>query len=235
MITFQYRITKDNGASAEFKVELDPVTLNLNHQPQPAYPSWTKLNFNQCPNCPLKPAEHSHCPVARNLSAITEPFKQTVSIEMVDVEITTENRVFKKRTAVQHAVSSLVGIIMSTSGCPILEKLKPMVRTHLPFATSQESVYRLLSTYLLAQYFVMKHGGDPDWEMLKLEETLKAINIVNASLVKRLLDMKYQDAALNAIARLDCFASMATLNLNGHSIKELENIFSVYLEYLGEK
>ena len=71
--------------------------------------------------------------------------------------------------------------------------------------------------------------------MLKLEETLKAINIVNASLVKRLLDMKYQDAALNAIARLDCFASMATLNLNGHSIKELENIFSVYLEYLGEK
>lgn len=229
MITFEYQITKDNGAVATFKINLDSETLNLIHEPQTSYPPWTKLEFHQCANCPLDKTKHALCPVARNISSITEVFKQTISTEEVNVEITTEHRSYRKRTAVQHAVSSLVGLIMATSGCPILEKLKPMVRTHLPFANSHETVFRLLSTYLLAQYFVMKRGGTPDWQMLKLEETLKALNLVNSSLVKRLCASKYQDAALNAIARLDCFANMATLNLNGHSVRDLENLFSVYL------
>jgi len=48
---------------------------------------------------------------------------------------------------------------------PIFEKLKPMVRFHLPFASIEETKYRAISMYLLAQYFLYQQGSQPDWDL----------------------------------------------------------------------
>ena len=55
-------------------------------------------------------------------------------------------------------VFSLIGIYMVTSGCPIMDKLRPMARFHLPFASTEETIYRAISTYLLGQYFLEQKG-----------------------------------------------------------------------------
>ena len=74
---------------------------------------------------------------------IIHSFKDSISYEEVEVFITTKARTYMKRTTLQKGLSSLLGIYMVTSGCPTMEKLKPMVRYHLPFATEEETKYRV--------------------------------------------------------------------------------------------
>ena len=59
---------------------------------------------------------------------------------------------------VQMGVSSLLGVIMTTSGCPIMAQLKPMVRFHLPFASLEETIFRMVSMHLVAQYLRHQDG-----------------------------------------------------------------------------
>ncbi len=67
----------------------------------------------------------------------------------------------QKRTTLQDAVGSLMGVLSATSGCPRFSFLEPMAGFHLPFANEQETIYRAVSTYLLAQFLVGQHGGKP--------------------------------------------------------------------------
>ena len=76
-----------------------------------------------------------------------------LSHEMVTVTVRTDERTFTKETMIQHGLSPLVGIIMTTGGCPIMEHLKPMVRFHLPFASLEETIFRMVSMYLMVQYY----------------------------------------------------------------------------------
>src|SRR5262249_45179319 len=77
--------------------------------------------------------------------------------------------------------SSLIGIFMVTSGCPVMNKLRPMVDTHLPFMTSAESTYRVISMYLLAQFFRQRQGRKPDWALEGLLGVLEAAKETNAA------------------------------------------------------
>ncbi len=61
-----------------------------------------------------------------------------------------------------------MGIYMVTSGCPVMGKLKPMVKFHLPFASGEETSYRMVTMYLLAQFFKYKNGKEPDWDLKNL-------------------------------------------------------------------
>ena len=84
------------------------------------------------------------------------------SYEEVDVRISTDERSYVKHTTMSEALSSLLGVYMVTSGCPIMDKLRPMVRFHLPMASSEETTFRAIAMYLVAQYFRARHGQDPD-------------------------------------------------------------------------
>jgi hypothetical protein len=106
-------------------------------------------NF-RCVHCPLKDAEY--CPLALRLPAIIEFFSNIYSYQTARIRVETEERTYFKETSVQHGLSSLLGIIMPASGCPIMANLKPMVPFHLPFASYAETEYRVFSTYLLDQY-----------------------------------------------------------------------------------
>ena len=119
---------------------------------------------------------------------------------------------------------------MATSGCPIMKKLKPMVFSHLPFATLKETQYRVLSMYLLAQYFVYRRGGEPDWPLSKLANLYDDIQIVNKSFFRRLAHVKIKDAALNALIKLDIFAKYVSVSINRDVLDEMESLFQAYFE-----
>jgi hypothetical protein len=118
---------------------------------------------------------------------------------------------------------------MVTSGCPVMAKLRPMARFHLPFATEEETKYRALSMYLLAQYFIKRRDKKPDWEMKNLIKVFKDIRIVYKYMSKRLLASKIEDASINALVVLDNFADSINFSLTQGVLDEIEVLFNAYL------
>ncbi len=165
MASITYIIDFLDGQQLVVPLILDKKTLALQRTSQAPPPAWAELEFEQCPNCPLDPDLHPWCPVAVHMSDTLTPFNDFLSYEMVNVTIETRERRYQKQVALQDAVSSLIGIVMATSGCPVMDHLRPMVRTHLPFASSTETLYRIISMYLTAQYFRKRRGLEADWDL----------------------------------------------------------------------
>ena len=228
-IRYHYEFTLGDGTQRKFDVRLDSKTLNLVPTKRESCPEWTKLKYFRCPNCSLDEVKHEFCPIAMNLVDLIDFFGSSISYEEVDVLIETEARRYTKHTTLQRGLSSLIGIYMVTSSCPIMEKLKPMVRYHLPFATLNETKYRVMSTYLLAQYFLAKRGKEPDWELKKLVEMYADIRVVNINLCKRLSDVAVQDASLNALNILNSFVETMTFSIDKDMLDEIELLFAAYL------
>ncbi len=228
-LKISYTYVFRNGVAKPFDVLLDRKTLGLMMKPTPQPPSWTFLKQNQCANCSLDARDHPFCPVALNFAGIAEHFAHAMSYEEVHVVVTTEERVYSRDTALQQGLTSLLGIIMPTSGCPILEPLKPMVRFHLPFATITETVFRMVSMCLVAQY--LRHGeGKPfDFGLRELAKVYAEAAIVNRDFVRRLRDASMEDANINALVGLDCFATMVPL-IAEDTLNEIRQYFSAFLE-----
>jgi hypothetical protein len=119
---------------------------------------------------------------------------------------------------------------MVTSGCPVMGKLKPMVRHHLPFARLDETQYRAISMYLLAQFFLARRGRAPDWSLKKLSEIYKDIQTLNIHFSKRLSAVTQGDASLNAFAILDVFAGTISFAIDEDVFNDLEQSFQPYFE-----
>ncbi len=230
VIRFQNRFILARGLEKRIDVNLDKKTLNLIQPKRESYPEWTALNFYQCPNCSLDGEDHVFCPIAVNLVGLVDFFRDMISYKEVNLLIRSEERGYIKHTTLQQGISSLVGIYMVTSGCPIMEKLKPMVRSHLPFATLKETQYRVISMYLLAQYFLYTRGKKPDWELKNLVTIYDDIQIVNKGLFQRLAHIKIKDATLNALVKLDMFAKYVSTSVNRDVLDEMEGLFSAYFE-----
>lgn len=229
VLCYRYRFMYGGGNEVAFDIELEPESLSQVQQERGWHPNWTALNWQQCPNCPLRVDEHPQCPVAVSLIDVVSFFGEAVSFEEVDVIIETDIREYRKHTTLQTAISSLLGLLMVTCGCPILEKLKPMVMSHLPFATPEETAYRAISMYLLAQYFLLRRGKTPDWELKDLMNIYDEIRIVNRSLVRRLSLAGVQDASVNAVIVLDTFANFVTYPGDENILAHLEPMFRPYL------
>jgi len=113
----------------EFTVNLDKKSLNLIIPERKNIPDWAKLDNHKCPNCPLDTREY-YCPTAVSSIDLIEFFEDSTSIEETDVKIEADDRTYFKHTTLQQGVSSILGLCMATSGCPVLGKLKPMARFH---------------------------------------------------------------------------------------------------------
>ncbi len=223
-LRYTYNFQFDDGSVKVFELLLDPRTLELRSGPSPSKPEWTKLKFHQCENCPLSD-DVEFCPVAVNLATLIEEFKFNHSTDNAFVVVDGPDRSYVKEATVQKGLSSIMGIVMVTSNCPVLDKLRPMVRFHLPFATSIETVYRSISMYLIAQYLEMKKGGQPDWNLEKLVEIYKEVSKVNKGMWNRLSNAAKLDANVNALIILNSFGDALR-----HSVKtgldEIAKIFS---------
>lgn len=227
-VSVEYHFKLLSGAESRFLVELDEETLQLRNTSPATLPDWTLLTRHQCPNCPLDPTEHTHCPAAVSLVELVKTFSDADSYELADVQVHSMNRDFSKRTPLQYGVSSLMGLLMVTSGCPVLDKLRPMAHTHLPFASAQEAIYRICSMFLLGQYFIQQEGGTPDWSLEKMAEMFEGISVVNRSFCERLLEVtRSSDAVNNALVNLDCMALLTSFSAKS----DMDRIKKVFLAW----
>jgi len=225
-----YRFLLKGGQERRFELNLDPQTLSFIPAAGEPPSEWTRLSNRQCPHCPLREDRHPQCPIARNLAGVIGEFAQSISFEEAEISIATEAREYRRRAPLQSGISSLIGLVMVTSGCPHLDKLRPMVYTHLPFSSTEETIYRAISMYLLAQYLRQKRGLRPDWELAGLVKVYEAISLVNKHFVERLKAVKLQDASLNAIVKLDCFAAMTSTIIEAQALAGVESLFRTYLD-----
>ena len=228
-MTYIYRFEFQSDDAVEITINLNPSNLSLIKNPPEDCPRWTELDYYKCPNCILDAPRHRHCPVSLTLLGLIDKFGGCKSYEEAIISIITEERTYVKKAALQKGLSSLIGIYMVTCGCPVMEKLRPMVRYHLPFATESETKYRALSMYLLAQFFIKRHGGSPDWQMENLKKIYEDIRIVNRHISKRLSGVMSEDAGINAIIILDCFADSVSFSLSKERLEELEMLFEAYI------
>ncbi|MCF7858574.1 MAG: hypothetical protein K9N07_04530 [Candidatus Cloacimonetes bacterium] len=225
-LKFTYTFYWGNGTQRVFEINLDPESFTLQHEPYNDLPNWTDLDFNQCPNCRLKKERSQYCPVAANIIGISEFFKDFKSFENISVKIKTPEREYSKKASLQQGASSILGIIMVTSGCPILIQLKPMVRYHLPFATIDETIYRAVSMYLVKQYLKNKKGEKPDWELTGLLDMYNDIHKVNKAFYERLSFLKGFDANANALIILDNFANYINFSLDKNKLTKITKLFN---------
>ncbi len=225
-----YSFAFRSGKKIAYEIRLDGVTcamIPVNHE---TIPGWCRLDYMQCTNCTKTKEDSIYCPLAVNAMDIIDRFKAVFSYETVAVTVTTRERRYRKDgISVQEALGSLLGIIMVASGCADLDKLRPMVRFHLPFASLEETLYRHVSMYQLAQYLRYKQGLKPDWDMAGLVALYEKIHHINMDFVKRLQRATEKDANLNAVVILDSIAQMVPLGIE-NTLNNFAPLFTPYLE-----
>ncbi|MFH1729747.1 MAG: hypothetical protein ABIA04_15150 [Pseudomonadota bacterium] len=229
ILTFKYIFKHADGKENVFTLDLNENTLSLVPKERTCFPDWVQLSHNQCPNCKLDPQKHSNCPIAINVIDVIETYSKSLSYEEVLITCETNMRTYSKKTSLQQGISSLMGFLMAASDCPVVSKLKPMVRYHLPFSTDVETMYRVVSMYLVAQYFLLKEDKFPDIELKGLQKIYSEIDIMNRAFCERLKEVKIEDANLNAVVKLNTQGGIVSFLLSENLLDDLKIIFKTYL------
>jgi hypothetical protein len=229
-IKIKYSFEMEDGQKETFNVVLDSERLVSDPEISGDLPDWTLLVFHQCQNCPLPPKDDARCPAAVNMVGIVQRFADLLSHDKTVVVVSTEERTVYSTTTMQRGVCSLLGLLMATSGCPMTSFFKPMARFHLPFASTEETIWRATSTYLLAQYFKLQNGDEPDFQFKGLARVYENIQTVNIAFAKRLRSACHHDSMINAIILLDMFAQSMPLAID-ESLEEIRHLFVPYLAW----
>jgi hypothetical protein len=185
-----------------------------------ALPVWTALEHERCPNCPLPGGDDAACPPAADLAPVVERFSQLSSIARASVRVLTEEREVRKDTDAQTALSALMGLIMATSGCPILRRLKPLAVMHLPFATATEVVQRTVAAHLVR---AMLDGKPADVE--ELRRIFEEIDTLNFAFMTRLRSAAQKDASLNALVVLQAGGALVAGSLED-GLRRLRSLYA---------
>jgi hypothetical protein len=219
-----YRFDLPDGSQKSLEFTFHAADFRLSNAPPAAPPFWTDLKFNQCANCPLNAAEHPHCPAALQMVRAVEPLKALVSFDTVGVTVTQAERTVYAETTVQQAMSSVLGLIMATAGCPWTARFRPMARFHLPFASEMETVYRSVSMFLLARELT---GAPHDSGFAPLQDLYENLHVVNRDMSRRLGAATRTDPARNAMALLDAYTTLLPAALES-SLEELKPLFDAW-------
>ncbi|MFZ3203895.1 MAG: hypothetical protein WA161_08480 [Pseudomonas sp.] len=209
-MAIEYRITLDDNHEFSYRIELNRV-----YEPAQAQvaPSWTRLEHQQCSNCPLSSNDFSHCPAAVDLHQVIEDFQGLPAFKKAMVWVRTPEREYTKQVGLEEGLRALLGVIMATSACPVLGKLKPMAQNHLPFANNQEFILRAVSLYLARQYFNFREGRLADWELKGLVRMFQQLQLVNQAFWQRIHDTCEGDSNLKAFLTFFSMSSSMTYSL----------------------
>lgn len=227
-IEIHYIFRLPGGSEETFALQLDPETLELPDVEGSALPDWCRLDFHQCPNC-RDMEEKKWCPAAAHLSGIVHRFTALLSYEEIQLRVITAEREIRQETTIQRAISSYMGLVMATSGCPHTAFLRPMARFHLPLANDRETMYRAFSMYALAQFFIARENGAIDMKFRGLKQAYEDIQPVNQSMVKRLRAASEKDSSVNALVNLDLHARIIPFVFE-ESLEELRSLYASYLD-----
>jgi hypothetical protein len=205
-----YQFTLPNKQKELFELVFDAQTIELIPQVPEKPPLWTELNYQQCPNCRLTPASHTHCPVAINLVMAIERFDQLMSFDKMLVEVISDKRHVVQKTTAQEGISSLMGLLIAGSSCPVTHFFKPMAKFHLPFANRTETMWRAAATFLLARYFTKGGLQENDMDLSGIITIYNDVAQLNDAMVDRLRYATSKDSTVNALVHLDIFAKYLT-------------------------
>lgn len=230
VLAIEYRCLLPPGQSVRFSIALDPVSFDLLTLPQEPLPDWCRLEFHQCPHCPLLATQIPFCPAAANLAGLVGCCGDLISHEQLVVEVVTPERNIRGSISAQKGLSSLMGLLLAVSGCPHSAHFKPMARFHLPLANEQETLYRAATMYLLGQYFRSLEGRDVTFSFDGLRSIYADMRIVNRHLANRLNRVVKQDSTLNALIILDILARQVPDAVED----ELENLRPLFKAYLNK-
>lgn len=220
----EYRITLDDEHAFSYKVQLDRGVLASDRAVTVS--DWTRLEYHRCTNCPLNPLEHPSCPAAVDLKTVVEDFKGLPAFRKAWCHVRTEDREYSKLVNLEVALRSLLGVIMATSGCPVLGRLKPMARNHLPFASDNEFVLRTVSMYVLRELFKHREGRAADWDLSNLTQDFAQLQLVNQALWHRIHDVCAGDTNLKAFLGFFSMSSSMTYSLDA----QLEKVRPLIME-----
>ena len=228
-IRYQYSIAFDDAKTISFDIRLDHATLNNDLDLGPP-PDWATRRAFGCvnPSCPLKPDDP--CPCARTIHHLLGVFGNVHSTQMVSITATTRQRVYAKRAAIQTAVGSIAGILMPTCGCPVLARFKPMARFHLPFASLEETEYRVFSMYALAQCFRGRQRLERDEGLGGLRQFYQEIQDVNRLAARKICALQQNDATINGLVMLDAFALKVSMSIEADDLEHVEKLFADWLK-----
>ncbi len=226
-LEISYRFRLGDGRALEFQLHIEPHTMEIIDAAPDSVPAWCALEFHQCPNCPLTPADHPLCPAALKLIPVVERCAGLNAYSDARIEVITPERTTVALRPLQKGLSSLVGLIMATSGCPRTACLKPMARFHLPLASDDETLYRAASMYMLAQYFVHKDDTPVDLALTGLAEIYQQLQAVNTAMGQRLRAAVGTAAATHAIMSLDLLSHILPFDIKT-SLTRLRPLFAAY-------
>jgi hypothetical protein len=226
-ITYEFKL--ENGTQKKFDLLLDKENLALLRGQSDNPPEWARLEFHQCTNCPLNTTLTPYCPVAINLSGIAQEFREVTPADKGTVTVIVKERAYVKATSLQEGLSPLLGIVMTTSGCPVMEPLKPMVRFHLPFASLDETVFRMISLFLMAQFVRKQAGKKPEWNLEGLAKIYAEVKKLNKDFGQRMIAASKSDANVHALVQLNVFAVMVPVAAE-NLLREITPYFTSYLK-----
>lgn len=218
MSVIAYKLSLRNGEPIVFSVDTERVAAAT---PKANQPFWTQLEHHQCPNCPLAGTKSRHCPAAMDIQDIVETFSHVESIAEVDVDVQIGDRTHSKRTDVQSALQSLLGLSLATSACPVLSQMKGPGRLHMPFATVHETLFRMVGAYFVGQYLKSQQGETADFTLDSLSRMYGEVQTVNRYLKRRLDDAVSRDANVNAVVSLMSVAMLVSFSLD-QQLSELQ-------------
>ena len=86
-----------------------------------------------------------------------------------------------------------------------------------------------VAMYLVAQYFRMRRGKTPDWELEHLTDIYREVAKVNEGMTERLRHASTEDANVNAVTILSTQGGMVPMYLED-SLAEMEHLFRGFIE-----
>lgn len=223
----RYTFDFGGGDSAAFQVEEGDLPAGGKRKGD-RVPAWAELERFRCSHCPLPVEMEKGCPTALSLLPVIEAFRNRISYERVAVEVEAGELNIRSTTSAQVAIRSLVGLLMALSDCPIMMKLRPMAHFHVPFGGRENTVFRVVGMYLLAQYLRRRDGLDADWDLSGLSDLYRKLHVINDRMADRVRAASKEDATLNSLIILDAFAHAVEQDLKTHLAKWAP-MFAVYL------
>ncbi len=223
-----YQLESSNGKLLSYGIDIHRDTLVSRCSSAEAAPDWARMDHVRCHNCTLPDEEF--CPIAARLAPAIQRFSPMVSHDRVIATVITPERSYVKEVDAQEAIRSLLGLIMATSGCPSMKPFRYMARYHLPFASLEETIGRIVSTCLLAQLFTHPQT-DADtptqlpFTIREVENLYQTMQQLNENMSKRLRDSTKAESAVNAIIILSAYSALIPMVLD-KEMRKLHRLFS---------
>lgn len=222
MLSFKYQFFLPSKKIIHL-VEIDRKTMLMKIDKNLEKDDWMKLDFCKCSVCPLYASKHRYCPLALSTAGAIMEFRDKLSFDRVKVVVECNERVYLKETDIQSSLSSLMGLLMATSACPFFEKLKPMARFHLPFSSLEETIYRIISSFLVGKYFASPE--EQDFELKDIVAVYSNLEKVNKDFLGRIRRAIVMDSSLNALVVLDAFAKIMFDSIE-NKMEEIRYLFT---------